>query len=575
MNLLKKEHLENFVSVNFFNCVSEKLSFSLSPYLIIILLFIGLYSCDQISSQSKKKFNRASENAKKANRGFKRCNKYLYDWLEYADSSTGLIPRDLYDSQDIWNIKDAAADHYPFMVLTASITDKKLYNGELSEILKTEAELTSRLGNLPDTYSFQKNGFEYEEIDTTRIIFGASEYIKDGLLPLTEWLGASPWSNRMLEMMDDIWNYASVQTEYGKIPTTNIEIHGEMLQALPRLYHMTGKNKYLDWAKRLSNYYLLGKGYPSFYKENIRLRDHGCEIISGLCEIYCSLSFTDPELKNRYKKPLYKLLDRILEVGRNKHGMFYNVVNLKSEEIVDKKLADTWGYTLNGYYTLYLIDKTEKYRKPVTKALKNLNNYKNYDWEFGSADGYADAIESALNLYNRVPLSSAQKWIDSQTEIMWSYQDSSHSRRRNAKIWKDSGIIEGWYGDGNFARTTIMYSLWKTKGLTIDPWKSSVLYGAVSDKNKLYVSIKSGKKWEGELVFDKMRYKVNMNLPLDYPRINQFPEWFSIGKTKKYKVTNITNNTTNVYKGKELLKGLDLKLDKNRWYYIKVKELKK
>ena len=26
---------------------------------------------------------------------------------------------------------------------------------------------------------------------------------------------------------------------------------------------------------------------------------------------------------------------------------------------------------------------------------------------------------------------------------------------------KESGIIEGWHGDGNFARTTIMYCLWK------------------------------------------------------------------------------------------------------------------
>ena len=567
------EYFENLLNEYSTKYIFQKLIQSHYFYLTVIILFMASYSCDQVDPQAKRNFKIATKYAKTANQGFKRCNKYLYDWLEYADSSTGLIPRDLYDSKNIWNSKDAAADHYPFMVLTASITDNELYKGQLLDILETEAKLTSRLGKLPDTYSFKKDGFKYENIDTNRIIFGAFEYIKDGLLPLTEWLGKSPWSDRMLEMTDDIWKFASVQTEYGEIPTTNIEIHGEMLQALPRLYHMTGRDKYLAWAKRLGNYYLLGEGYRPLYQKNIRLRDHGCEIISGLCELYCCLSFVNPELQNKFKGPLYRLLDRILEVGRNSHGLFYNVVNLNRGEIVDNKIADTWGYTMNGYYTLYLLDENEEYRKPIIKAMNNLDHYKNYDWEFGSADGYADAIESALNLYNREPMEIAQNWIDSQTKVMWSYQDSSHSRRRNAKRWQGSGIIEGWYGDGNFTRTTIMYCLWKTKGLTTEPWKSSVLYGAVSDTNNLYISVKSENKWRGKLIFDKNRHKVNMNLPFDYPRINQFPEWFTIDESEKYKVININDNTEESYKGSKLLHGLKLELDGKKWHYIKVKKL--
>ena len=52
----------------------------------------------------------------------------------------------------------------------------------------------------------------------------------------------------------------------------------------------------------------------------------------------------------------------------------------------------------------------------------------------------------------------------SEIQVMWSMQDSSH--RPNTSQWRSYGVIEGWHGDGNFARTTIMYCLWKTQGVT-------------------------------------------------------------------------------------------------------------
>ncbi|MEF8845993.1 MAG: hypothetical protein V5A59_11005, partial [Bacteroidales bacterium] len=228
---------------------------------IVLCAFVLLLGCNRLSDQEEQFFSQASENAKLANEGLRRSNRYMNAWLEKADTETGLIPRNLGDSRDIWNAKDAAADNYPFMVLTASITNNELYKGRLTDMLRTEERLTSRLGALPDTWSFKKDDFASGRPDTADIIFGASEYIKDGLLPLTEWLGESVWSDRMLHMMDDIWKYASVSTEYGKIPSENVEINGEMLQALPRLYYMKDEDKYLDWAVRLGNYYLLGDGY--------------------------------------------------------------------------------------------------------------------------------------------------------------------------------------------------------------------------------------------------------------------------------------------------------------------------
>jgi len=143
------------------------------------------------------------------------------------------------------------------MVLTAAITDRPLFEGRMLDMLRTETKLTSRIGAMPDTYSFSKQGFQNAQPEIDQIIFGSSEYIKDGLLPLTEWLGESPWSKRMLNILDDIWKNASVETEYGRIPSTSQEVNGEMLQTLSRVYWMTGERKYLDWAVRLGDYYLL------------------------------------------------------------------------------------------------------------------------------------------------------------------------------------------------------------------------------------------------------------------------------------------------------------------------------
>ena len=430
------------------------------PYVRIVLcVFIGVIvmggcSGDRLYSIDDPLFGDARAHGQLAREGFERCHRFVEGWLAHADPETGLIPRNLERDADIWNAKDSAADNYPFMVLTSALTDPALYRGRMRDMLETERRLTSRIGRLPDTYSFSRGGFASDEADMDAILFGSSEYIKDGLLPLTEWLGESPWSSRMIEILDDMWANAPVATPYGEIVSESHEVNGEMLQTLSRVYWMTGDDKYLTWAVRLGDYYLLGDNHPTRDTDRLRLRDHGCEIVSGLCELYATVHFAQPDKYDEYKRPVHEMLDRILEVGRNEHGLFYNVVNPRTGEVTDDSgmAADTFGYTLNGYYTVYLLDGTEPYRDAVILALSSLNvYYRNYDWERGSSDGYADAIESGLNLYNREQIDSVATWIDSEIKVMWAMQ-------------RPDGVIEGWHGDGNFARTTIMYCLWKTQG---------------------------------------------------------------------------------------------------------------
>lgn len=526
-------------------------------WLCIIFIFtLGSQSCGQQLNPII--FEQALENGKLANEGFGRCRHFIDGWLNHADLKTGLIPRNLRKDKDIWNARDSAADNYPFMVLTAAITDRPLYNGRLLEILKTETKLTSRLMRLPDTWSFSKQAFHIDTVDTAAIIFGSSEYVKDGLLPLTEWLGHSPWFDRMIQIVDDLWQLAPVETPFGNIISTSQEVNGEMLQVLSRIFWMTGEPKYLEWAIRLGDYYLLANHHPTRDENQLRLRDHGCEIISGLCELYATVHHAKPAKKKNYQPPVHAMLDRILAVGRNEHGLFYNSVNPQNGKPLHQGISDTWGYTFNGFYTVYLIDQKENYRQAVLKALACLNdNFREYNWENGSADGYADTIESALNLYNREPIPSAAKWIDYEMQLMWPKQ-------------QPDGVIEGWHGDGNFARTTIMYCLWKTQGITIKPWRKDVIFGAVQTGDSLFISIRAEKAWQGKLLFDKSRHAANMKLPFDWPRINQFPEWFTVLPEKHYQVIDLSNNSPDSFTGNELIEGFEIQIKAGREVHLLV-----
>jgi hypothetical protein len=536
--------------------------------LIIELTIIGLLAgCGQSDNlsidETQLKFDRAELNGTIANEGFNRCLKYVHAWLELADSASGLIPRNINDknSRDIWNAKDCGADNYPFMVLSSALLDQGLFNGKMTEILNAEIKLTSRLGALPDTYSFSQKGFANKNIVLSDIIFGSAEYVKDGLIPLTEWLGPSPWSVRMLSIIDDIWKYSNVKTASGNIISDDPEVNGDMLQSLSRIYWITGDKRYLDQAILMGDYYLLGLNHPTRNFKLLRLRDHGCEIVSGLCELYATVSYADPLKKEEYKAPLYEMLDRILEIGRNSDGLFYNSINPVKGIPVDGGVADNFGYTLNGFYTVYLIDKIEKYREPVMKTLSVLNEkYRNYPWEGPSSDGYADAIEGALNLYVREEVPSAEQWINSEIKVMWNKQ-------------KPSGIIEGWHGDGNFARTTIMYCLWKTEGTYVIPWRNDLEIGAVREDSVLFVTIAAGEDWNGRLMFDRKRHSEFMHLPLDWPRINQFPEYFTVEKDNMYEIKGDNKSEINLMPGAELQKGYPVKVRKGECIKLTVKIL--
>ena len=494
----------------------------------------------------RKILQQAECNARLANQGFFRSRKYVDGWLAHADPASGLIPRNLRESRDFWNGRDAAADNYPYMVLTASMTDRPLLDGRLLDMLRAESRLTARVDRLVDDYSFSRKTWRRDKIDLDATIFDSAEYVKDGLLPITEWMGKGPWSGRMIDIVDDIWKHAPVDTPFGRIPTLNVEVCGDLLQANSRIFWLTGDRKYLDQAIRLGDYFLLGTNHPTRDFKQLRLNDHGCEVVNGLAELYLTVSRAAPGKKKAYEKPVHGMFDTILEMGRNKDGLLYNDFEPESGKHSDG-LADTWGYVYDGFYTVWLVDRTAAYREAVLTALGNLKDkYVGMAWGEKNADAYADSIEGAINLINREPVASAGDWADSQIQMMWAIQ-------------KSDGVIEGWHGDGNFARTSLMYALWKTQGVTIRPWRADLRFGAVRKDNTLHLVLTSDQPWEGIVMFDTPRHALGMRLPQDYPRINQFPEWFTVAEHSRYSVKSGQDAPVEE-SGEDLAKGIALKL---------------
>jgi hypothetical protein len=425
----------------------------------------------------------------------------------------------------------------------------------MQEMLLTETALTSRLGRLPDTYSFSRQGFAEAKIDTAAIMFGGAEYVKDGLMPITELLGATPWRARMLGIVDDLWRYAPIDTRHGRIVSLDPEVNGDMLLVLSRLYWMTRESRYLEYAVRLGDYYLLDTHHPTRDFATLRLRDHGNEVVSGLTELYATLVKVQPQKAAAYRAPIHEMLDRILAVGRNEDGLFYNVIDPRAGKPVNANIADNFGYVLNGFYTMYQLDGTTEYRDAVRKALGALDaKYRGFDWENLGQDGDADAIEGALYLYNREPVPSAAAWMDYQIRWMWTKQDSAH--RPNLEQWRGRGIVEGWYADGNFNRTSLMYALWKTQGTSVRPWRADVRFGAVKRGDRLLVSIEADSAWTGELRFDVPRHRTILGLPADWPRINSYPEWYTVDERATYRVLEVASGRRRTVTGEELARGL-------------------
>ncbi|MFC1562980.1 hypothetical protein ACFL4Z_02915 [candidate division KSB1 bacterium] len=527
-----------------------------------IFLIFSFISQNTLGNTLEKKLK---ENAKLANEAFTRCDNFLTAWIKHIDPQSSLLPKNLSEGKNIWNTKDSAADNFPFMVITANFTRAEIAGPLQWKALVGEKSLTATKFGLPDDYDFSKQS--KINLDLNGLIFGASEYAKDGIVPMVEILGRGIWYDHMLDLVKGIFKSAPVKTRYGNLPSTDSEVNGEMLQILCRLYWATGNEQYLLWAERIGDAYCY-EVIPGNYwlpvhhwdfdtyqgDGKFKARDHGCEIVSGLALLYAIEKEKKSNRAVSYYHTIKMMLERIQEIAADRSGLLYNEVDVKSGKITRSDFSDCWGYNYYAYYTFYMATGEKKYRDYVEHVLSNIHNYRDYRWEprrdgSQSQDGYADSIEGALGLLSHIPVHSAFEWVETEIKRMFAFQQ------------KD-GIIEGWHGDGNFARTALMYAFYKTKGLYCKPWRKDLLLSAEKTKNGLEVFVSVEKPWNGKIYFDPPRHSRFLGMPKNYPRINAFPEWFTIDPLTVYIVREKEGNQSNVI-GENLIKGYDVELNAN------------
>lgn len=479
------------------------------------------------------------EHAEAAREAFERARRFVLGWEAYRDPGTGLYATN--SREAIWRPRDAAADLWPFMVLSTYFTDRARFETEMAETLAAEIALTSRLGRLPDDFVLETRDFESPTVDVDRIIFGAAEHAKDGLLPIAEVIGRGAYFDRLISIADGLCANANHATDRGPVPGRVAEVHGDLLQLFARLFFATGKEDYLEMGERIYWYRL--RENPLAHADTIRLRDHGGELLPGLVEVHLALEQAG---RPGDLDALLELLDVILRVGTNEDGLFYNEVDPETGEVTSDAIADTWGYIYDAYYTLGVIEGVERYVAAVREAMENVAAYRGFPWAGEGADGYADSIEGALVLLGQEPCAALSDWVETETAILFSKQH-------------ESGVIYGTHPDGNFARTALMYALSHSLGVHTDSWRDDLRIGATSKGGSLVALLAADAPWVGRLCFDGPRHHTNLGLPLNYPRVNSFPEWLPVEPGRTYSVH--AADFTGTFDGADLIAGLRLRLE--------------
>jgi hypothetical protein len=248
------------------------------------------------------------------------------------------------------------------------------------------------------------------------------------------------------------------------------------------------------------------------------------------------------------------MLDRIL-ASANPDGLLFDEIRASDLMPIERRLSDNWGYVYGAVYTHYMVTGENRYRDAVLRVLRNLPRYRGYDWENGSHDGYADAIESALYLVAREPVPEALDWIE--TEV-----------RRLIDFQQPDGTIERWYGDGNWSRTLLLYALMKSQGCFLEGWKPGVKLGATREGERLLVSLEGPAGASGALHFDFARHRRVLNFDRNYVRLNEWPEWFTVDENTLYRMVDGSGQET-VRLGSELKDGIPVTVP-GRWLVEKL-----
>ncbi len=511
---------------------------------ILLLMVFAAPAMSARAGTDDECWNQARRSAQIAGYSLSKVQRWLHEkCLPAIDKQTGLYR---WQSPKQWNYRDTAADCYPFVVWAAFYTDKASLDGPMRDLLRTEQRLCNHLDRLPVAYDLVNKRKLDRPLDA--IIFGACEYAKDGLTPIVELTGKGPWYERLEGIVEDLFKYAKIDTPYGKIPSTNIEVNGELMQMLPRLYTMSGERKFLDWAHRLADYYLKpGKFVPR------RLSDHGCEIIGGFGLLLAVDATACPERSKQYAPHIRYMCDEILRRGTNSDGIIVGQLQDKPGPHDNVTLRDGWGYDYVAFLDYDLATGEDRYRKRIEFALSNLlkPRYKGFNWNHPSRDNIADSVEGGLYLLNRLPVEQGLQWAD--REIATVLVDTSKPIDRTW-LW-DTHKLEA-----NTVRTVLIHAMLHTRNTILRPWRRDLKLGAAPLAGGLAVVTQADKPYAGKIEFDLPRHRLYMGFKKDWPRMNTVPEWFTVEPDRTYVLRDLGRGSEVRYTGRQLHAGVPVEV---------------
>lgn len=486
-----------------------------------------------------------------------RARRVLDAWKALRDPATGLVPKSPVPQMRFWNTRDVAGDLFPYLLYASHELDA----AGASLWLDTMAFERARCGPMPCNLALP--GGAPLEMKLPETLFGAVEYAKDGLLAVTERLGEGPWLDRMVEDIDAVLAASPIASSAGALVSDGTEVNGELLLVLSRLWQKTGNEKYIAAAERIAEAYLFevmpkNHGLPARMWDfasskprtaEFRLRDHGSELFPGLGEFYLVEKLAGRPAAERYREPIRRFFDAVLALPRTPDGMFLDSYDAATGKPIDGDVTDTWGYLLTGLAAFDLAEGTRTYFAEIEHVMRGAATRRSFQWEWNYMDGYADSIESMLYHLPFHPIAACAEWVDDEIEVLFAKQ-------------QPNGFVERWYLDGNFIRTTMLYARYKTMGTHVEPWNPHLQLGAVVDPadGRLFVHVSSDAAWSGRLRFDVPRHALTWRYPVEFPRLNGLPEWFTVDPARTYTVTDLSTGAVSKHSGAALASGLPLTL---------------
>jgi hypothetical protein len=481
-------------------------------------------------------------NAVLSTEAFQRAAQVTIRWLDHRDGPTGLFPHTLRPKDRYFSYGDVGADLYPFL----AIATRYLVYDRYAEILDALAQERALSPGFPQDRLLDT--LDVRQREPHDQMLADVEYAKDGLLPLVELLGPDPWLGRMDEVVNAVITASSVPTPRGPIPSDAAEVNGSMLQVLARRSWLQDDPRSIEMGRRIVAAYLddtlpvTGDIPPERWDfvaqaavgdPILHLGDHGDEIVSGLIEwerVEARLGL--PE-QAAHRAAINRMLVRLLNVGRSPGGLWYDGVRYPTGRVQDRTLNDNWGYLGQAYLDQANVLRAtssndgavaDRFEQSARDMLTATSGVRYHKWEHGDMDGYADTLESALYLLRYVDDPGASAWVDQQTAVLYGFQ-------------RDNGAVTDENIDGNYIRTTMLYGRWLTRGTRVEPWSPTVSLGAAADGTCLQVHLHAADAWSGRLLFDGPRHQQYLGLDVDYPRLNQWQEWWTAEPGRQYALT--------------------------------------